>query len=128
MDKAIVVESLHHSCSFLCSITCISFRFSSDDLHCVVRHLHIQRCEFDLRDLHADHDIIEIFWDGKLRSLSFPFFKNCDVELTNDRKVFEPFFHRRVERSSVMEDASATHSQRGGVSFEGTVCGTLARR
>ena len=31
---------------------------------------------------------IDIFRDGKLRSLSFVFFKKCDVALTNDRKVF----------------------------------------
>ena len=40
-----------------------------------------------------EKDIDDIFRDGKLRSLSFVFFKKCDVTLTNDRKVFEPFHY-----------------------------------
>ena len=75
-----------------------------------------------------EKDIDDIFRDGKLRSLSFVFLKKCDVALTNGRKVLEPLFHRRLDRSSVVEDASATHSQRGGVSFAGAVSGTMARR
>ena len=40
-----------------------------------------------------EKDIDDIFRDGKLRSLSFVFFKKCDVAVTNDRKVFEPFHY-----------------------------------
>ena len=74
-----------------------------------------------------EKDIDDVFRDGKLRSLSFVFLKKCDVELTNDIKVFEPFQNSTDNwRDHPLWRMHQRHILSGGVSFAGAVSGTMA--